>query len=122
MFQHQWRQPCQPDDAADVAVGGAFLGSQIGERGDFAAFDQLSPTPSKKSFASWNTGEHLHSAIRVVTPNERHAGQDSATLANRAIVYANAGVQKPERRSGKIRNWQAAGRVWLNPENRIERP
>ena len=75
-----------------------------------------------KSFASWYNGEHLHSAIRFVTPNERHAGQDSATLANRAILYANACAKKPERWSGKIRNWQPAGPVWLNPENEISAP
>jgi len=75
-----------------------------------------------KSFASWYNGEHLHSAIRFVTPNERHARQDSATLANRAILYANACAQKPERWSGKIRNWQPAGPVWLNPENEISAP
>ena len=75
-----------------------------------------------KSFASWYNGEHLHSAIRFVTPNERHAGQDSATLANRAILYANACEQKPERWSGKTRNWQPAGPVWLNPENEISAP
>ncbi|OSP51601.1 IS3 family transposase, partial [Pseudoruegeria sp. SK021] len=34
-----------------------------------------------KSFASWYNEEHLHSAIRFVTPNARHSGTDSATLA-----------------------------------------
>ena len=75
-----------------------------------------------KSFANWYNDQHLHSAIRFVTPNERHAGQDSTTLANRAILYANACAQKPERWSGKIRNWQPAGPVWLNPENEISAP
>ena len=28
-----------------------------------------------KSFASWYNGEHLHSAIRFVTPNARHDGR-----------------------------------------------
>ena len=37
-------------------------------------------------------------------------------LANRAILYANARAQKPERWSGKTSNWQTAGPVWLNPE------
>jgi hypothetical protein len=50
-FQHQRRQPCQPDDAADVAVGNTFLGGRIGERGDFAAFDQLPPTPCESDGA-----------------------------------------------------------------------
>jgi putative transposase len=69
-----------------------------------------------KSFADWYNDEHLHSAIRFVTPNARHAGQDRDTLANRAILYANARAQNPERWSGTIRNWQPAGPVWLNPE------
>ena len=43
-----------------------------------------------KSFASGYNDDHLHSAIRFVTPNARHAGHDCATLANRAIFYANA--------------------------------
>jgi putative transposase len=72
-----------------------------------------------KSFADWYNGEHLHSATRFVTPNARHAGLDRATLASRAILYANARAQKPERWSGKTRNWQPAGPVWLNPENEI---
>lgn len=69
-----------------------------------------------KSFASWYNGEHLHSAIRFVTPDARHAGRDSATLASRASLYANARAKNPERWSGKTRNWQPTGSVWLNPE------
>jgi putative transposase len=75
-----------------------------------------------KSFASWYNGEHLHSAIRFITPNARHAGHDSVTLANRAVLYANARAQHPERWSGKTRNWQPAGPVWLNPETEIGAP
>ena len=50
-----------------------------------------------KSCPSWYNGEHLHSAIRFVTPSMRHAGLDRDTLASRAILYANARAQKPER-------------------------
>ena len=75
-----------------------------------------------KSFATWYNGEHLHSAIRFVTPDARHAGHDRATLANRAIVYANARAQNPERWSGKTRNWRPTGAVWLNPETEISAP
>ena len=75
-----------------------------------------------KSFASWYNGNHLHSAIRFVTLNMRHAGQDSDALANRAKLYANACAQNPKRWSGKIRIWQAAGPVWLNPEREISAP
>jgi len=68
-----------------------------------------------KSFASWYNGQHLHSAIRFVTPSARHTGHDRAALANRAILYAKARAQNPDRRSGKTRNWQPAGTVWLTP-------
>lgn len=75
-----------------------------------------------KSFAGWYNGEHLHSGIRFVTPDERHAGHDRATLAGRASLYATAKAQNPERWSGKTRNWQPAGPVWLNPETEISAP
>jgi transposase InsO family protein len=75
-----------------------------------------------KSFAKWYNGEHLHSAIRFVTPNARHAGHDHEALANRAMLYANARAQNPERWSGKTRNWQPVGPVWLNPETEISAP
>ena len=75
-----------------------------------------------KSFANWYNGVHLHSAIRFVTPDARHAGLDRATLASRAVLYANARAQNPERWSGKTRNWQPAGPVWLNPETVISAP
>jgi len=71
-----------------------------------------------KSFANWDNDEHLNSAIRFVTPSARHAGNDRATLASRTILYANARAHKPERWSGKTRNWQPAGPVWLNPERK----
>jgi hypothetical protein len=75
-----------------------------------------------KSFAKWYNNEHLHSAIRFITPNMRHGRKERDTLANRAILYANARTQKPERWSGKTRNWQPAGAVWLNPEREIGAP
>ena len=75
-----------------------------------------------KSFTTWYNGEHLHSAIRFVTPDARHAGRDRATLANRAILYADARAQNPGRWSGKSRNWQPAGSVWLNPERETSAP
>jgi len=75
-----------------------------------------------KSFVSWYNAEHLHSAIRFVTPGARHAGHDCATLARRASLYANARAQNPGRWSGKTRNWQPAGPVWLNPETEISAP
>jgi putative transposase len=75
-----------------------------------------------KSFAGWYNGEHLHSGIRVVMPDDRHAGNDRETLASRASLYANDWAQNLERLSGKTRNWQATGPVWLNPETDMSVP
>ena len=75
-----------------------------------------------KSFARWYNGEHLHSGIRFVTQNARHDGRDHATLASRTSLHAKVRAQNPERWSGKTRNWQPAGPVWLNPENKISAP
>ena len=70
-----------------------------------------------KSFATWYNSEHLHSAIRFVTPAVRHAGHDRATLANRAILYANAQSQNPQRWSGKPETG-----ILLDPSGSIQKP
>jgi putative transposase len=72
-----------------------------------------------KPFADWYNDKHLHSAIRFVTPNARHGEIDRETLANRATLYATVWAQNPQHWSGKTRNWQPAGPVWLNPEKEI---
>jgi putative transposase len=59
---------------------------------------------------------------KFATPSARHAGHDGATLASRTSLCAKARAQNPERWSGKTRNWQTAGHVWLNPENEISAP
>ncbi len=69
-----------------------------------------------KAFVTWYNTEHLHSALRFVTPNSRHAGQERQMLAKRADLYAKARASNPQRWSGKARNWQPIGAVWLNPE------
>jgi putative transposase len=75
-----------------------------------------------KSFADWYNDKHLHSAIRFVTPNARHGGIDRETLANRATLCVTVWAQNLQRWSGKTRNWQPAGPVWLNPEKEISVP
>jgi len=69
-----------------------------------------------KSFAAWYNDEHLHSALRFVTPNTRHAGLERDLLEKRAQLYANARAANPARWSQQTRNWQPVGAVWLNPE------
>jgi transposase InsO family protein len=67
-------------------------------------------------FVRWYNTEHRHSAIRFVTPNQRHRGEERALLASRHQVYELARAARPERWSGRTRNWHPIGSVWLNPE------
>jgi len=69
-----------------------------------------------QNFARWYNLEHRHSAIRFVTPVKRHRGEDRALLASRHQVYQLARAARPDRWSGRTRNWQPIGSVWLNPE------
>ncbi len=68
-------------------------------------------------FVSWYNGSHRHSALKFVTPNERHEGRDKAILARREAVYEAARKRHPERWSGATRNWKPIGQVWLNPDH-----
>lgn len=67
-------------------------------------------------FVRWYNTEHRHSGIRFVTPEQRHRGEDRALLASRHQVYELARAARPERWSGRTRNWHPVGEVWLNPE------
>jgi transposase InsO family protein len=67
-----------------------------------------------EDFVRWYNGEHLHSAIRYVTPDDRHAGRDVAILAARRAVYRAARSRTPRRWSGEIRNWNPVREVALN--------
>jgi putative transposase len=67
-------------------------------------------------FVDWYNHEHLHSAIRFVTPSQRHQGHDAEVLAYREQVYRDAKARHPKRWSGSTRNWKPVGDVHLNPE------
>ena len=67
-------------------------------------------------FVRWYNGEHRHSAIRYVTPDQRHRQQDRAILDMRHAVYQAARARHPERWSSHTRCWQPIGDVWLDPE------
>lgn len=58
---------------------------------------------------------HLHSGINFVTPGARHRGEDKAILEQRERVYLAAKARRPERWSGKTRDWRQATAVALNP-------
>ena len=71
------------------------------------------------TFVHWYNHEHRHSAIRFVTPAERHAGLDAALLHKRVNVYEAAKKRHPERWSGATRNWQPVHVVHLNPDQHV---
>jgi transposase InsO family protein len=66
-------------------------------------------------FVAWYNEHHRHSALKCVTPGQRHRGEDQAVLAARRRLYAAAKAQYPERWIGAIRNWEPDTVVLLNP-------
>src|SRR5688500_5498258 len=64
-------------------------------------------------FVHWYNNEHRHSGIRLVTPVDRHRGEDGAVLAARRAVYERARRRRPERWSGPVRDWTPAAEVAL---------
>jgi putative transposase len=49
--------------------------------------DVASATRWVARFAEWYNGTHRHSAIRYVTPDQRHHGRERAVLASRHELY-----------------------------------
>ncbi|MCP3961575.1 MAG: transposase, partial [bacterium] len=71
-----------------------------------------------EGFVRWYNGEHLHSAIRFVTPAARHSGREQEILRHRQEVYERARRRNPGRWSGATRNWHPIEVVALNPEKK----
>ena len=67
------------------------------------------------SFVTWYNTQHRHSALRFVTPEQRHFGQEQLVLSRRTQVYQRARHRHPERWRGSTRNWTPAGPVRLGP-------
>jgi transposase InsO family protein len=68
------------------------------------------------NLVEWYNHEHRHSAIRFVTPAQRHEGLDENLLIKRKAIYEAARTQNPQRWSGTTRNWQKVQTVHLNPD------
>ncbi|WP_028209100.1 hypothetical protein [Paraburkholderia nodosa] len=64
----------------------------------------------------WYNHEHRHSAIRFVTPAQRHAKLDQQILDRRATLYEAAKQRNPLRWKGPTRNWKRVHTVHLNPD------
>ena len=74
------------------------------------------------SFVSWYNTEHLHSGVRFVTPESRHAGADVEILQARAEVYRLAQERNPDRWTKGVRDWTPVASVALNPKPKTEVP
>ncbi|MBP0587911.1 integrase core domain-containing protein, partial [Mycobacterium tuberculosis] len=48
-------------------------------------------------FADWYNEEHRHSALKYVTPGQRHRRQDRRLLQQRMQLYAQARKRNPQR-------------------------
>ena len=66
-------------------------------------------------FQRWYNEVHRHSALKFVTPAQRHRGEDHAILEQRHVLYQAAKANRPERWSGPSRNWVPEKIVYLNP-------
>lgn len=66
-------------------------------------------------FAHWYNDEHLHSALKFVSPAQRHRSEDADLLAQRHALYQSARAENPARWSGTTRDWQPTDKVFLNP-------
>ena len=70
-----------------------------------------------EQFVHWYNDEHQHSAIKFVTPSQRHNGLDRAILENRKKVIEQAREKHPERWNGRnTRNLTPIKTVFLNPD------
>lgn len=70
-------------------------------------------------FVSWYNTQHLHSALKFVTPAQRHTGEDKAIRQQRHAVYTAARIRHPERWTGATRDWSLPLAVTLNPNKKL---
>ena len=73
------------------------------------------------TFAHWYNEIHRHSALKFVTPGQRHRGEDLAILEKRRLLYEDSKAKMPERWSGNTRNWEPIEIVYLNPGKPVKK-
>lgn len=67
-------------------------------------------------FAHWYNFEHMHSALKFITPHQRHTGNDVEIMSTRHTTYLNHKSLFPKRwGSRNTRNWNIENNVYLNP-------
>ena len=81
------------------------------------AFESLEATRQwVRRFVEWYNEEHRHSAVRFVTPSQRHSGEEQKVLRRRKEVCEEVRKENPSRWTGGVRAWTPVGKVTLNPE------
>jgi len=79
-------------------------------------FDSLEDARSwTLDFVHWYNCQHRHSAIKFVTPEQKHRGEDVNILSKRQRTYEQARAKHPERWTRKTRDWSPIEAVHLNP-------
>ena len=69
-----------------------------------------------QAFSHWYNHQHRHSALRYVTPAQRHSGEAEKVLSQRRQVYEAAKARHPERWASDTRKLSLPNAVHLNPE------
>jgi transposase InsO family protein len=72
-------------------------------------------------FQHWYNEVHRHSALKFVTPGQRHRGEDIVILEERQRLYEAAKAKQPGRWSRKTRDWTPVGTVYLNPGKPVKK-
>jgi transposase InsO family protein len=75
-----------------------------------------------EEFVRWYNHEHLHSAIRFVSPADRHDGIEHEVLGLRKQVYEAARRHNPERWTRETRCWDPVEEVVLNRDQMNVKP
>lgn len=65
-------------------------------------------------FVEWYNGEHRHSGIKYVTPNQRHFGEADEICTIRQQTYETACQKNPRRWSRPPRSWKQPRVVKIN--------
>ena len=66
-------------------------------------------------FMHWYNEQHKHSALKYVTPGQRHRGEDIEILMQRDEFYRQLKFEQPNRWRNKTRNWEHKKVMTLNP-------
>lgn len=68
-------------------------------------------------FVTWYNFEHKHSALKFVTPAQRHNGAAESCVSHRKLLMDAVKSIHPERwGSRETRDWSLPEKVWLNPD------